>query len=123
LPNVVYPLLRPLYGVTEAAVWLPDTRQRGFIHTGKPLSLCTMWQIFISLKRLCLLRSAWPLRATAIQSNGSPGCRDIFRETRLLERIIPISKTFSQQEISAHSSEDAVKPAIPNPENSAMLAS
>ena len=61
----------------------------------------------------------------AAKSHGNPeqavrlGCRDIFRETRLLERIIPdIEDILSAGEIKPPTApEDAVKPAIPNPEN------
>jgi CRISP-associated protein Cas1 len=46
-------------------------------------------------------------------------CRDIFRETRLLERIIPgIEEMLSAGEIAPPAApEDAVLPAIPNAES------
>ena len=56
--------------------------------------------------------ATWPERAVRL------GCRDVFRETRLLDRIIPdIEEILAAGEVprpSAH--DDAVGPAIPNPE-------
>lgn len=46
-------------------------------------------------------------------------CRDVFRESKLLERIIPgIEEMLSAGEISPPAApNDAVQPAIPNPES------
>jgi len=64
-------------------------------------------------------------KVAAVQPHGNVeravrlGCRDIFRETRLLERIIPdIEEILASGEIARPCApEDSVGPAIPNPES------
>lgn len=110
-----------LYGVTEAAVLAAGYAPAvGFIHTGKPLSF--VYDIADIYKFETVVPVAFRVAA---RNQGNPeqsvrlGCRDIFRETRLLERIIPdIEIILSAGEINPpEPPEDAVAPAIPNPEN------
>lgn len=110
-----------LYGVTEAAVLAAGYAPAvGFIHTGKPLSF--VYDIADIYKFETVVPIAFRVAA---KSHGKPeqavrlGCRDIFRETRLLDRIIPdIEKILSAGEIKPPTApDDAVLPAIPNPEN------
>ena len=110
-----------LYGVTEAAVLAAGYAPAvGFIHTGKSLSFV------YDMADIYKFETVVPIAfRVAAKSHGNPeqavrlGCRDIFRETRLLERIIPdIEDILSAGEIKPPTApEDAVKPAIPNPEN------
>ena len=110
-----------LYGVTEAAVLAAGYAPAvGFIHTGKPLSF--VYDIADIYKFETVVPVAF---CVAAKSHGNPeqmvrlGCRDIFRETRLLDRIIPdIEEILAAGEINPpEPPEDAVAPAIPNPEN------
>lgn len=80
-----------LYGVTEAAVLAAGYAPAiGFIHTGKPLSF--VYDIADVYKfdtvvpvafKVAAKTPAQPEREVRLQ------CRDIFRKTRLLEKIIP----------------------------------
>lgn len=110
-----------LYGVTEAAVLAAGYAPAvGFIHTGKPLSF--VYDVADVYKFETVVPIAFRVAA---RSHGNYeqavrlGCRDIFRESRLLERIIPdIEKILSAGEIKPPEAPvDAVAPAIPNPEN------
>ena len=110
-----------LYGVTEAAVLAAGYAPAvGFIHTGKPLSF--VYDIADIYKFETVVPVAFRVAA---KSHGNPeqmvrlGCRDIFRETRLLDRIIPdIEEILAAGEINPpEPPEDAAAPAIPNPEN------
>ncbi len=111
-----------LYGVTEAAVLAAGYAPAvGFIHTGKPLSF--VYDIADVYKFETVVPVAFKLAAS--QSHGNVeravrvGCRDVFRETRLLERIIPdIELILAAAEVPRPvAPEDAVGPAIPNPES------
>jgi len=110
-----------LYGVTEAAVLAAGYAPAvGFIHTGKPLSF--VYDVADVYKFETVVPVAFRIAA---RSHGNPeqavrlGCRDIFREAHLLERIIPdIETLLAAGEINPpEPPEDAVPPAIPNPEN------
>lgn len=108
-----------LYGVTEAAVLAAGYAPAvGFIHTGKPLSF--VYDIADIYKFETVVPVAFRVAAKS-HSNFERavrlGCRDIFRETHLLERIIPdIEIILSAGEIKPpEPPEDAVLPAIPNP--------
>ena len=81
-----------MYGVTEAAVLAAGYAPAvGFIHTGKPLSF--VYDIADIYKFETVVPVAFKVAAS--QPNGNSeravrlGCRDIFRQTKLLERIIP----------------------------------
>jgi CRISPR-associated protein Cas1 len=110
-----------LYGVTEAAVLAAGYAPAvGFIHTGKPLSF--VYDVADIYKFETVVPLAFKIAA---KHPGNPeqqvrlACRDVFRESKLLERIIPgIEEMLSAGEISPPAAPtDAVQPAIPNPEN------
>ncbi len=110
-----------LYGVTEAAVLAAGYAPAiGFIHTGKPLSF--VYDVADIYKFETVVPLAFKIAA---KHPGNPeqqvriACRDIFRESKLLERIIPgIEEMLSAGEISPPAApDDAVLPAIPNPES------
>ncbi|MBI3371753.1 MAG: type I-E CRISPR-associated endonuclease Cas1 [Betaproteobacteria bacterium] len=110
-----------LYGVTEAAVLAAGYAPAvGFIHTGKPLSF--VYDVADIYKFETVVPLAFRI---AGRGTGNPeqrvrlACRDVFRETRLLERIIPgIEEMLSSGGIEPPDApEDAVGPAIPNPES------
>ncbi len=80
-----------LYGVTEAAILAAGYAPAvGFIHTGKPLSF--VYDVADIYKFETVVPIAFQVAA---RTPANPErevrlrCRDIFRETRLLERIIP----------------------------------
>ncbi len=109
-----------LYGVTEAAVLAAGYAPAiGFIHTGKPLSF--VYDIADLFKFDTVVPAAFKIAA------GSPreperavriACRDAFRETGLLKRIIPtIEEILSAGGLQPPPpAPEAVAPAIPNPE-------
>ena len=108
-----------LYGVTEAAVLAAGYAPAvGFIHTGKPLSF--VYDVADVYKFETVVPIAFRVAA---RNSHTPekevrlGCRDIFRSSNLLERIIPgIEDMLSAGEIDRPvAPEDAVLPAIPNP--------
>lgn len=109
-----------LYGLTEAAVLAAGYAPAiGFIHTGKPLSF--VYDIADLFKTETVLPLAFKLAARNpphIDRAVRLGCRDIFRETKLLKRIIPtIEKVLAAGEINLPAPpDDAVPPAIPSPE-------
>jgi CRISPR-associated protein Cas1 len=110
-----------LYGVTEAAVLAAGYAPAvGFIHTGKPLSF--VYDVADIYKFETVVPVAFKIAA---KFPGNPeqqvriACRDVFRESRLLERIIPgIEEILVAGEIAPPAPpEGAVSPAIPNPES------
>lgn len=110
-----------LYGVTEAAVLAAGYAPAvGFIHTGKPLSF--VYDVADIYKFETVVPVAFKIAA---RQPGNPeqqvriACRDVFRESKLLERIIPgIEEMLSAGEIAPpNPPEESVAPAIPNPEN------
>lgn len=110
-----------LYGVTEAAVLAAGYAPAvGFIHTGKPLSF--VYDIADVYKFETVVPIAF--KVAALHPAGNPeravrlGCRDVFRQTRLLDRIIPdIEDILAAGEIAKPEAPvDAVGPALPNPE-------
>jgi CRISPR-associated protein Cas1 len=111
-----------LYGVTEAAVLAAGYAPAvGFIHTGKPLSF--VYDVADIYKFETVVPVAF--RVAASQPAGNPeravrlGCRDVFRQTKLLDRIIPdIEDILAAGEIPRpEAPADAVGPAIANPES------
>lgn len=111
-----------LYGVTEAAVLAAGYAPAvGFIHTGKPLSF--VYDIADVYKFETVVPVAFKVAASQPHGNVERavrlGCRDVFRETRLLDRIIPdIEEILAAGEIPRPTAPDgAVGPAIPNPES------
>lgn len=110
-----------LYGVTEAAVLAAGYAPAiGFIHTGKPLSF--VYDVADVYKFETVVPLAFRIAARSpvnAEQQVRLACRDSFRETRLLERIIPgIEDMLAAGEIPRpEASEDQVTPAIPNKKN------
>jgi CRISPR-associated protein Cas1 len=108
-----------LYGVTEAAVLAAGYAPAvGFIHTGKPLSF--VYDVADIYKFDTVVPVAFKV-AGSRQRNPEQlvrlGCRDIFRQSKLLERIIPgIEEMLSAGEITPpEPSEEQVLPAFEDP--------
>jgi CRISPR-associated protein Cas1 len=109
-----------LYGVTEAAILAAGYAPAvGFLHTGKPLSF--VYDIADIYKfdtvvpvafQIAAKKPAMPDREVRI------ACRDAFRQTKLLKKIIPgIEEILSAGEIEPPSPpKDSQPPAIPEPE-------
>jgi CRISP-associated protein Cas1 len=110
-----------LYGISEAAVLAAGYAPAiGFIHTGKPLSF--VYDVADVYKFETVVPVAFKI---ASQPTANPeqkvriACRNVFRETKLLERLIPsIEQMLAAGGISPpEAPDDAVGPAIPNPES------
>ena len=111
-----------LYGVTEAAVLAAGYAPAvGFIHTGKPLSF--VYDIADIYKFETVVPAAFKVAASKPAGNPERAvrlaCRDIFRQSKLLDRIIPdIEDILAAGEVPRPDARaDAVGPALPNPEN------
>ena len=110
-----------LYGVTEAAILAAGYAPAiGFIHTGKPLSF--VYDIADVYKFETVVPAAFKVAATGADNPERAvrlACRDIFRKTRLLERIIPdIEDILAAGEIpKPEPFPEALEPVIPNPES------
>lgn len=108
-----------LYGVTEAAVLAAGYAPAvGFIHTGKPLSFVyDMADIYKFETVVPVAFSVASRRPAAPEREVRLQCRDIFRKSRLLERIIPDIEAILA--IGGHAppkpAEEQIGPAIPNP--------
>lgn len=110
-----------LYGITEAAVLAAGYAPAvGFIHTGKPLSFV------YDIADLFKFDTVVPLAFRVAGKNpANPdrqvrlACRDMFRTSNVLEKIIPtIEDVLAAGEISPPSMPpESVPPAIPNPES------
>jgi CRISPR-associated protein Cas1 len=110
-----------LYGVTEAAVLAAGYAPAvGFIHTGKPLSF--VYDIADLYKFETVVPVAFSIAA---KSTGQPErevrlkCRDVFRQSKLLERIIPDIETLLATGglTPPEPAEESIPPAIPNSES------
>ena len=108
-----------LYGVTEAAVLAAGYAPAiGFIHSGKPLAF--VYDIADLFKFETVVPVAFQIAA---KGTGKPdrdvriACRDSFRKTRLLKKIIPaIEEILAAGDIQPPPPpEDAQPPAIPEP--------
>ena len=109
-----------LYGICEAAILAAGYAPAiGFIHTGKPQSF--VYDIADIFKFETVLPVAFRI---ASQKPNDPerdvrlACRDAFRQTRLLNRIIPtIEIVLAAGEIEIPKAPmESVEPAIPNKE-------
>lgn len=110
-----------LYGITEAAILAAGYAPAvGFIHTGKPLSF--VYDIADIFKfdsvvpiafRIASKRPLNPDREVRL------ACRDIFRSSHILEKIIPtIEEVLAAGEIKPpEMPPESVAPAIPNPDS------
>jgi CRISPR-associated protein Cas1 len=110
-----------LYGVTEAAVLAAGYAPAvGFIHTGKPLSF--VYDIADLYKFETVVPVAFSIAA---KPAGQPErevrlkCRDVFRQSKLLERIIPDIETLLATGglTPPEPAEESIPPAIPNSES------
>ncbi|WP_275100251.1 type I-E CRISPR-associated endonuclease Cas1e [Sedimenticola hydrogenitrophicus] len=109
-----------LYGVTEAAVLAAGYAPAiGFVHTGKPLSF--VYDIADIVKFETVVPVAFKI-AAKVTSNPERqvrlACRDIFRESKLLDKIIPLINNVlaAAGEELPKPAPEAVQPAIPNKE-------
>lgn len=110
-----------LYGVSEAAVLAAGYAPAiGFIHSGKPLSFVYdvadiyKFEAVVPVAfRIAARKSRFPEQEVRL------ACRDAFRETRLLDRIVPgIEDMLAAGGIEPpEPPEDAVPAAIPNPQS------
>lgn len=109
-----------LYGICEAAALAAGYAPAvGFIHTGKPLSF--VYDIADIFKFETVVPIAFQQAAKAPNEPERAvrlACRDCFRRTNLLSKIIPvIEEVLSAGEISPPAPpEDALPPAIPEPD-------
>ena len=109
-----------LYGITEAAILAAGYAPAiGFIHSGKPLSF--VYDIADIFKFDTVVPVAFSIAAKKPfdpERAVRLGCRDIFRSTRLLKRIIPtIEEVLQAGGLDTPAPpEDSVGPAIPEPE-------
>lgn len=110
-----------LYGVTEAAILAAGYAPAiGFLHTGKPQSF--VYDIADIVKFETVVPAAFQVAA---KSPARPdrevriACRDAFRQTKLLQRLIPlIEDVLAAGEIEPPPpAPEAQPPAIPEPDN------
>lgn len=107
-----------LYGISEAAILAAGYAPAvGFIHTGKPQSF--VYDIADIFKFETVVPLAFQIAAknpTHPEREIRQACRDIFRETKLLSKIIPtIEDILAAGEITPPApAPDAILPAIPN---------
>lgn len=110
-----------LYGITEAAILAAGYAPAiGFIHTGKPLSF--VYDVADIFKFETVVPIAFHVAAKKPQNPEQQvryACREVFRSSKLLERIIPaIEDILSAGGVAIpEMPEDAVPPAIPNKES------
>ncbi|MBF0213532.1 MAG: type I-E CRISPR-associated endonuclease Cas1 [Magnetococcales bacterium] len=110
-----------LYGIVEAAILAAGYAPAiGFIHTGKPLSF--VYDIADILKFETVVPIAFQVAArlpAGYERQVRLGCRDMFRQQRVLDRLIPvIEQVLAAGELAVPPPpEDALLPAIPNPES------
>jgi len=106
-----------LYGISEAAILAAGYSPTiGFIHWGKPRSF--VFDIADLVKFETVVPMAFEVAATAPENperSVRRRCRDTFRRTRILERLIPlIDEVLAAGEIEPPSKPDeALGPAIP----------
>ncbi len=109
-----------LYGVTEAAILAAGYAPAiGFLHTGKPRSFV------FDIADVFKFETVVPVAFKVASGNPSDpegqvrrGCRDMFRQTRLLKKIIPaIEDMLSAGGLPMpEAPEDSVQPAFQDPE-------
>lgn len=108
-----------LYGISEAAVLAAGYAPAvGFIHTGKPLSF--VYDIADIVKFETVVPIAFRIaakRPSAPDREVRLACRDIFRSSSLLSRVIPlIEEVLAAGEVAPPVAPvESVLPAIPNP--------
>lgn len=110
-----------LYGVTEAAILAAGYAPAiGFIHSGKPLSF--VYDMADITKFESVVPEAFKIASKHPRSPEREvriACRNIFRETKLLNRLIPlIEEVLNAGEITPpEAPEDSQPPAIPEPQS------
>jgi CRISPR-associated protein Cas1 len=110
-----------LYGVCEAAVLAAGYAPAvGFIHTGKPLSF--VYDVADIYKFETVVPVAFRVAArggSKVEQQVRLACRDAFRETKLLDRVVPgIEEMLAAAgERLPEAPEGAIYPAIPNAES------
>jgi len=110
-----------LYGVCEAAILAAGYAPAiGFIHTGKPLSF--VYDIADIYKFDTVVPIAFKIAKQQpydLERQVRLACRDIFRKSKLLAKIIPdIEDILAAGELQKPAPpEESIEPAIPNPEN------
>ncbi len=110
-----------LYGISEAAVLAAGYAPAiGFIHTGKPLSF--VYDIADLFKFDDIIPHAFKIAAKNYHDPEREVrlmCRDIFRQTKILKKIIPtIEEVLAAGEVEIPKSvEENIALAIPNPES------
>jgi CRISPR-associated protein Cas1 len=110
-----------LYGVTEAAVLAAGYAPAiGFLHTGKPLSF--VYDIADLFKFETVVPVAFQVAGRnpyAPEQQVRHRCRDMFRETRLLRRLIPtIEEVLAAGGLEPPAPPaDAQPPALPEPKS------
>lgn len=110
-----------LYGITEAAILAAGYAPAiGFIHTGKPLSF--VYDIADLFKFDTVVPLAFQVAAKNPREPERKvrlACRDTFRESKILKKIIPtIEEILAAGELAPPKPpEDSIGPAIPNPES------
>lgn len=110
-----------LYGITEAAVLAAGYAPAvGFIHSGKPLSF--VYDIADLFKFETVVPIAFKIAARKPHNPDREvrlACRDIFRTSNILEKIIPsIEDVLAAGEIKPpEAPADSQPPAIPNPDS------
>ncbi|MCX6340686.1 MAG: type I-E CRISPR-associated endonuclease Cas1e [Candidatus Aureabacteria bacterium] len=109
-----------LYGITEAAVLAAGYAPAiGFIHTGKPLSF--VYDIGDLFKFETVVPVAFQIAAKRPDNPEQAvrlACREVFRSSKLLTRIIPtIEEVLAAGGLQMpEAPADAIEPAIPNTE-------
>jgi len=109
-----------LYGITEAAVLAAGYAPAvGFIHTGKPLSF--VYDIADLFKFETVVPVAFRIASkspTQPEREVRLACRDIFRSSKVLGRIIPLIEDVLSAGgiLPPEAPKESVPPAIPNPE-------
>ncbi len=110
-----------LYGVCEAAILAAGYAPAiGFIHSGKPLSF--VYDIADIYKFDTVVPLAFSIAKQQphdLEAKVRHACRDMFRKTKLLVKIIPdIEDILAAGELEKpQPAEDTLEPAIPNSEN------
>lgn len=110
-----------LYGITEAAVLAAGYAPAvGFLHSGKPQAF--IYDIADILKFDTVVPVAFKIAANGPKKPDQEvriACRDVFREQKVLEKIIPlIEEVLGAGGVEPpEAPKDAVPPAIPEPES------
>ncbi|MBF0368988.1 MAG: type I-E CRISPR-associated endonuclease Cas1 [Magnetococcales bacterium] len=109
-----------LYGITEAAILAAGYAPAiGFLHSGKPLSF--VYDIADIIKFETVVPVAFRIAAkkglNPPERKVRQGCRDIFREQKVLQRLIPlIEEVLSAGGVDLPApAPEAAPPAIPGP--------